>query len=222
MTPKENVFFIVESHPGSSQIEPNYPSGIQNILQNTVLHRRDFLSWTLHGNVNTLRYRKRCILTCWILLIMGTSCVFKLKYIIIIWGLGRVGKQNQTHKLTDRNFLGWTIIVMMYSHMALAVENPSANTRDMGLTTGSGRCSGVGNGNLLPYSCLGNLKDREAWWAAVHGSIVLAGYSPESQDMTERLNTHVYTHMDSYLIPCVKYYNFFTYSHFMTVTILLP
>ena len=93
MTPKENVFFIVESHPGSSQIEPNYPSGIQNILQNTVLHRRDFLSWTLHGNVNTLRYRKRCILTCWILLIMGTSCVFKLKYIIIIWGLGRVGKQ---------------------------------------------------------------------------------------------------------------------------------
>ena len=26
-----------------------------------------------------------------------------------------------------------------------------------------------GNGNLLQYSCLENLMDRGAWWAAVHG-----------------------------------------------------
>ena len=28
---------------------------------------------------------------------------------------------------------------------------------------------GEGNGNPLQYSCLGNLMDREAWWATVHG-----------------------------------------------------
>ena len=27
---------------------------------------------------------------------------------------------------------------------------------------------GVGNGNLLQYSCLKNFKDREAWRATVH------------------------------------------------------
>ena len=26
-----------------------------------------------------------------------------------------------------------------------------------------------GNGNPLQYSCLENLRDRGAWWAAVHG-----------------------------------------------------
>ena len=29
--------------------------------------------------------------------------------------------------------------------------------------------SGEGNGNPLQDSCLGNLMDREAWWATVHG-----------------------------------------------------
>ena len=28
---------------------------------------------------------------------------------------------------------------------------------------------GEGNGNPLQYSCLENPRDREAWWAAVHG-----------------------------------------------------
>ena len=28
---------------------------------------------------------------------------------------------------------------------------------------------GEGSGNLLQYSCLGNPKDREAWWATIHG-----------------------------------------------------
>ena len=28
---------------------------------------------------------------------------------------------------------------------------------------------GEGNGNPLQYACLGNLMDREAWQAAVHG-----------------------------------------------------
>ena len=38
-----------------------------------------------------------------------------------------------------------------------------------GSIPGSGRSPGEGNGNLLQYSCLENLMDREAWWATVHG-----------------------------------------------------
>ena len=30
-------------------------------------------------------------------------------------------------------------------------------------------CIGEGNGNQLQYSCLENLRDRGAWWAAVYG-----------------------------------------------------
>jgi len=38
----------------------------------------------------------------------------------------------------------------------------------MGLIPGSGRSPGEGNGNFQ-QSCLGNPKDRGAWWATVHG-----------------------------------------------------
>ena len=50
------------------------------------------------------------------------------------------------------------------------VKNPPANAgdaRDVGSIIGSGRSPGVGNGNLLQYSCLDN--SRGAWRATVHG-----------------------------------------------------
>ena len=40
---------------------------------------------------------------------------------------------------------------------------------DAGLIPGSGRSPGAGNGTPLQYSRLGNPKDKEAWWATVHG-----------------------------------------------------
>ena len=43
------------------------------------------------------------------------------------------------------------------------------NAGDPGLIPGSGRTPGEGNGNPLQYSCLENLMDGAAWWAAVHG-----------------------------------------------------
>ena len=52
-----------------------------------------------------------------------------------------------------------------------AVRNPPGNagdTRDMGSIPGSGRSPGVGNGNPLQYSCLGNPMDKGARWAKVH------------------------------------------------------
>ena len=53
------------------------------------------------------------------------------------------------------------------------VKNPPANagdTRDVGLIPGLGRSPEEGSGNLLQYSCLGNLMDRGALQATVHGA----------------------------------------------------
>ena len=43
------------------------------------------------------------------------------------------------------------------------------NAGDQGSILGSGRHPGVGHGNPLQYSCLGNPMDRGVPWATVHG-----------------------------------------------------
>ena len=56
--------------------------------------------------------------------------------------------------------------------MALLVKNLLANAgyaRDMGLIPGLGRLPGERKQHP-PLSCLGNLMDRAAWWAAVYGA----------------------------------------------------
>ena len=45
------------------------------------------------------------------------------------------------------------------------------------------RSLGVGNGNPLQYSCLGNSMDRSAWWATVH----------EVAKSQTQLSTHTHT-----------------------------
>ena len=58
------------------------------------------------------------------------------------------------------------------SQVATVVKNLSGNAgdgKDAGSTPGSGRSPGVGNGNLLHYSCLENSMDGGTWWAPVHG-----------------------------------------------------
>ena len=47
------------------------------------------------------------------------------------------------------------------------VKNLPANAEDVGLIPGSGRSFGEGSGNLLCYSCLGNLMNRGTRWATV-------------------------------------------------------
>ena len=49
-------------------------------------------------------------------------------------------------------------------------------SRRQALIPGWGRSPGVGNGNPLQYSWLGNPPDRGAWWTTVHGV---------AEDMTE-------------------------------------
>ena len=49
-----------------------------------------------------------------------------------------------------------------------AIKNPSAMQDTKDSISGSGRSPGKGNGNPLWYSCLGNPRDKGAWWATVY------------------------------------------------------
>ena len=49
------------------------------------------------------------------------------------------------------------------------VKNLPVNAGDTDSISELGRSPGGGNDNPLQYSCLGNLMDRRAWQATVHG-----------------------------------------------------
>ena len=66
------------------------------------------------------------------------------------------------------------------------IKNPPASAGDSGLIPGWERFPGEGNGNPLPYSCLGNPMGRGAWWATVHRvcSYVSVAMCPTGLDTT--------------------------------------
>ena len=64
------------------------------------------------------------------------------------------------------------------------------DARDVGLVPGSGRSPGVGNGNLLQYSCLESSMDRGTWQATVHGVI-------KSWTWLKWLSTHIRVHQET-------------------------
>ena len=70
------------------------------------------------------------------------------------------------------------------SQVVPLVKNPSANAVDAGSRPGSGRSSGVGNGNPLQCSCLESPMDSGAWWATAHG-------------ITDTAEQHKHTHTQS-------------------------
>ena len=59
-------------------------------------------------------------------------------------------------QLTDYGFLVGTMVKNLPASVI--------DVRDVSSIPGLGRSPGVGNGNLLQYSCLKNSMDREAWW----------------------------------------------------------
>ena len=75
--------------------------------------------------------------------------------------------------------------------MALVVKNSpslSGDVRDVGSISGSGRSPGVGNGDLLHYSCLENSVDREP------GKIVWGHKQLDVTGYTHTTAHHTHTH----------------------------
>ena len=73
------------------------------------------------------------------------------------------------------------------------VKNSPAKQEFVGSIPGLGRSPGVGNDNPLQYSCLGNLMDRGAWLATVHG-VARAGHNlatKQQQFDTQEVYLHV-------------------------------
>ena len=60
-------------------------------------------------------------------------------------------------------------LINIHAFVALVGKNLPANAGDSGSIPESGRYPGEGNGDPLQYSFPGNLIDRGAWWATVHG-----------------------------------------------------
>ena len=74
--------------------------------------------------------------------------------------LSQIPAYNNDHGNISFLLWHWT------SQVALVVKNLPANAGDarhMSSIPGSGRSSGVGNGNPLQYSCLENPKTGETW-----------------------------------------------------------
>ena len=64
-------------------------------------------------------------------------------------------------------FLGMVLVTAAYTvyiTTSLDGKESACNAGD----PGPGRSPGEENGNSLQYSCLGNSRDREVWWATVH------------------------------------------------------
>ena len=70
----------------------------------------------------------------------------------------------------------------------VVVNIPPANAGDLGSITGAGRSPGVGKGNPLQYSCLGNPMNRGAWQATVHGA------TKNQTWLRDWAHTHTHTH----------------------------
>ena len=60
------------------------------------------------------------------------------------------------------NLLSW------YTHTHTYIQCIPINAGEVGLIPGSGRSPGIGNSNLLQYSCLENSMDRVTWQATFH------------------------------------------------------
>ena len=73
------------------------------------------------------------------------------------------------------------------------VKNSPAKQEFVGSIPGLGRSPGVGNDNPLQYSCVGNLMDRGAWLATVHG-VARVGHNlatKQQQFDTQEVYLHV-------------------------------
>ena len=91
------------------------------------------------------------------------------------------------------------------------VKNPPP-MQEIQFIPGTGRCPGEGNGNPLQDSHPGNPKDREAWWAAVHGSERVGHNLATKQDQLYHLTVSPTSKPGTLLIPDASFQRVYEFS----------
>ena len=102
----------------------------------------------------------------------GVDCYFLLQGIFPTQGsnLGLPHCRQMLYHLSHQHHLNEGIKPPNWgSPCSLVGKESVCSAGVLGSIPGSGRTSGEGNGNALQCSCLGNLMERRALWAAVHG-----------------------------------------------------
>ena len=94
--------------------------------------------------------------------------VFRLLLLVIIQNVEQVFKQHLVVRFTN-----YVVLCSFKPYINLNGDSDgkecTCNAGNAGLSPGSGRSLGEGNGNPLQYSCLENPMDRGALWATVQG-----------------------------------------------------
>ena len=83
----------------------------------------------------------------------------------------------------------------------LSNEESACSAGEAGDTSsipGSERSPGVGNGNPLQYSCLGNPGDKAAWQATVHG-VARVGHNLATKPPQPPPRLNILSYVDFYL-----------------------
>ena len=76
---------------------------------------------------------------------------------------------SQCKRGTEWKFFPSLYTVLHSSELPSDGKASASNAGDPGSIPWSGRSPGEGNGTPLPYSCLENPMNREAWYTTVHG-----------------------------------------------------
>ena len=87
--------------------------------------------------------------------------------------------------IIDYHRLEWHMNTFMGFPCGSVVKNPPANAGKASSIPGLGRSPEEGNGNLLQYSCLGNLRDRGVWLATVYGIEKRVGHHLTTKQQNE-------------------------------------
>ena len=133
-----------------------------------------------------------------------TPCpkVALITFLLVVFYFGHIG-------LIWGNILSILICqsVKWTSQVVKNLPASAVDIRDVGLTPGSGRSSGEGNGNLIQYSCLENPTDGGGGWQPISAGSLRVRH--DWSDVTHTWWTSLYLGMISHfknIFPSWKYY----------------
>ena len=114
---------------------------------------------------------------------LNFQMAFRERFLLIGWWWGNLESQSTAfsfqpgqglcacgqHTVNFFSLVGDSVSAKELKGFGSVSKESACSAGDPGFIPGLGRSPGEGNGNTLQYPCLENLRDRGAWWAAVHG-----------------------------------------------------